>query len=449
MLKLRAVFGLALVAGLVCSGRVWAGEVDDLKAELADMKAKIASMEGRYAPAMVDGSGGGDASSLSSMNKGVGAITIGGDVNVDLIYTHRDDVTSDHDAVDSTQFHTNSANLRFKVAASKDSFLYIKLDLDDAWYDDRLDGDSDQDDLLEECQYVFKNIKGSPFDFIFGKGEVPYGQDKTLGVIQSYNHNHSSFFGDNAYTSEGPEFILNGAEEGSDANNPHLCVGDTAHPGEVDNVFLAQVNYTWRELLRFQFAVFQNADYNGNTYLTRGMYEDKSDDDMLFRSVAARVWFAPTETLTLELSLINMHSDNRNDTDIYGDYTTPDQQAISFGFDYKSKSVPVEVFGEYQHGFNWGYTENYWTDSAQLGMIWGMTGSLDLGIMYEWLGINNENTIGGQDYQKFVVSGQYELKAGMKLILEYGYEYFNADLGGGGDDDRDGHLIAFRTSWSF
>ena len=69
--------------------------------------------------------------------------------------------------------------------------------------------------------------------------------------------------------------------------------------------------------------------------------------------------------------------------------------------------------------------------------------------MYEWLGIQDESTIGDIDYQKFVVSGQYKFSNGIKCILEYGYEYFNADVESGGDDDRTGHMVAFRTVWKF
>jgi len=139
-------------------------------------------------------SASGDAESLTALRK-KGAIRVGGDVNVDLLFKHRDDFSFDDDEVDSTEFHTNSANLRFKIDASPDTYLYIKLDLDDFWANDG--GTINQDDLLEEVRYVWNHVRGSNWGLVFGKGEVPYGQDKTLGIIQSYNHN------DQTYSSKG------------------------------------------------------------------------------------------------------------------------------------------------------------------------------------------------------------------------------------------------------
>lgn len=438
------------VIAIICyAGGVVLASDANLKSELADMQAKMAALESRlYAPT----ANVGDSPSLKSM-KGTGAITIGGNVNVDVLAKFRDDVTSDRDQINSTEFHTNSADLRFKVAASADRYLFIKLDLDDRWYDDRLDNIYDQDDLLEEVRFVWKHIRGSDWGIVFGKGEVPYGQDKTLGIIQSYHHNHSSgtAVNDNAATSEGPIFLLGGTEENQEitANNTFSAVGPIAHPGEVDNVFMGSVNYTWKKIIKLEFTVFQNADTSGQERLTRGMHEDRPDDNLLFQSVAGRVWFLPTETLTLELSFIKMHIDSFGDRELSGDTAVPDQYAVSFGFDYKSKSAPIEIFGEWQTGWNWGYSDNYTVDIAQLGFIWGINESIDLGMMGEWLGIKAEEQGGDWDYTKFVVSGKYKFQNGMYTILEYGYEYMNAELAAGGDDDRQGHLLAFRMGWNF
>ncbi len=467
-----------LAATFIASGLAGASEAD-LKAELADMKAKMAAMESSLAVG-AGGGGGGEASNLQSM-KGKGTITVGGDVAIDIMFRSRDDWTSDHDAIDSTEFHTNSANLRFKIASSPTSYLYIKLDLDDFWNDEGQDQWPDQDDLLEECKFVWKNIRGSNFSLIFGKGEAPYGQDKTIGIIQSYNHDHSSFRGHNVYSSEGPVFLV--AAEGvedqfelgtsdTQVQNPHIFRGNTAHPGEVDNVFLMQVNYTWKNIVQAQLAIFQNNDFKGvtgvslanpatfqahwfpdgvlqNLPMTRAMHEDRPDDNLLFQSIAGRIWFLPNEELTLELSFINMHSDSHGDHDLYTRGES-DQEAISFGFDYKLKHKPIELFGEYQHGFNWNYTKQYYTDSYQLGLIWGLTSNIDMGMMGEYLRIHHEMDNNNKEaYTKFVINGKYKFETGIEAILEYGYEYYNGEVAGGGDDDRTAHVLAFRTAWSF
>lgn len=436
---------VCLLAAAILLGGVASAQTSDMKAEFARMKAKMASMESLLAgPGSV---GGGEAPSLRSLKRKA-SIQIGGDVNVDIIFKHRDDITSDYDHVDSTQFHTNSANLRFKINATQSTYLYIKLDLDDAWDDDRLDGIGDQDDLLEEVKFVWKSVRNSNWGLVFGKGEVPYGQDKTLGIIQSYHHN------DQTYTSEGPVFLVAGTEEafGRDdfsVGNPHSNVGNTSKPGEVDNVFMIQVNYIHEDWLKFEVALFQNNDTLGRGAPTRGMHEDRADDHLLFQSMAARIWLLPSENMTVEISLIRKYVDSFGDLDINSPKPSEESYAFSIGFDYKAKSWPIEVFGELQHAWNWNYTKGYEVDIIQLGLIWGTTKDIDIGFMYEWMEIGDPNVLGNENYQKFVTSIKYTFKSGIYSILEYGYEYFDGAVPGGGDDDRDAHVLAFRTGWIF
>ncbi len=444
------------VAGVTClASRIAADEVSSLKSEMADMKVKMAAMESAL-QAVGGHPGGGEVESLQSLKK-KGAVQIGGDVCVDLIFKHRDDITSDHDRVDSTEFHTNSANLRFKISGGQNQYLLIKLDLDDSWDDDRFDGVADQDDLLEECKFVWEHIRGTNWGMVFGKGEVPYGQDKTLGIIQSYHHN------DQAYSSEGPVLLIAGTEESADVEdsnpgNPHQTVLFPYHPGEVDNVFMVGVNYTWKNMLKFEFAVFQNNDTdpftstgNGQGRITRGMHEDRPDDNMLFQSMAGRIWFLPTEGLTIELSAIRKHFDTLGDRQQFGSKSRSESYAVSVGFDYKARTVPIELFGEYQHGWDWAYFDDYYVQIAQIGFLWNITDAIKGGMMYEWMGHDYEFPgimIKGEDRQKFVVSAQYYCTNDLYFILEYGYEYFNGDLPNA-DDDRDGHLVGFRTGWAF
>ena len=449
-----ALFGVACI---LSSSAHHASEVASLRNELADMKTKMAAMESRLAAPIGTGTGASGFVSLKQESK----VELGGDVNVDLIFKSRDDVPSDHDHVNSTEFHTNSANLRFRITPTNNPnvYLYIKLDLDDQWEDDRLDGVPDQDDMLEECKFVWNSVRGSAWGVVFGKGEVPYGQDQTLGIIQSYHHN------DQTNTSEGPVFIVAGTEEvnfdldggvedGSD-NNPHADVGNINHPGEVDNVFQIGVNYIWKEIVKFEFAVFQNNDTDGNGSPTRGMHEDRSDDTMLFESWATRTWFMPTEHLTFEFSFIKKHIDSFDDkTRVFKNFgrrrSVEDEYAASIGFVYNSPNVPLKVFGEYQHGWDWAYTKNYHTDTAQLGFLWKLTPAINFGMMGEWLRIDDETTSGEDEYYKIVTHLRYNFEYNVYCILEYGYEYMDTDLAGTpADDDRNGHLVGFRTGLTF
>ena len=68
---------------------------------------------------------------------------------------------------------------RRKITADKDTYLFIKLDVDDFY-----NGSGDDDELLEEVYFKWSNVRGSNFDIRFGKGELAYGQDKD--VVRSW-----------------------------------------------------------------------------------------------------------------------------------------------------------------------------------------------------------------------------------------------------------------------
>ena len=81
-----------------------------------------------------------------------------------------------------------------------------------------------------------------------------------------------------------------------------------------------------------------------------------------------------------------------------------------------------------------------------------MTESTKLGMMYEYLVADHEDVgamgINTEQFHKFVISAQHYFSNEMFLMLEYGFEYYNADLAGA-DDDRDASVLAFRTGWAF
>jgi len=414
-----------------------ADDLTGIQEEIADMKSKVAALEGNaMSPA-----GGGDAESLTALRK-KGAIRIGGDVNVDLIVKRRDDGTPNRedDEVDSTEFHTNSANLRFKVEASANAYLYIKLDLDDAWNEN-----ADQDDLVEECKFVWTNIRQSNWGLVFGKGEVPYGQDKTLGAIQSYHHNADRV------DDEGPIILLGATEENGMANNanPYANRGRTMHPGEVDNAVMLGVNDAHKEFFMFELALFQNNDTTGGGRMTRGMHEDRSDDTMFFQSLAARIWAQPVEGLRLQTSFLKMHTDSFGDEDLNGQWAEDDRYAVSFGFDYKFRSLPLGLFGEYQHGWDWSYTDDYDTDTAQLGLTWELTKEIDMWLVGEWLGIDDDHNQAEEDYWKAIVGLRYRFDNGIYCILEYAHEWWDGDFGGAPNLDADADVVVFRSGWAF
>jgi hypothetical protein len=308
-----------------------------------------------------------------------------------LIVKDRDEdplaIKGENDEIQSTEFTTYDADLNIDVAASKDMGLYMILDLDDAWNEA-----TDQDDLLEECYFYWKNIAGSTWQANFGKKEVPFGQDKRVGFFYGYVHGQ--------YTGRTSLFRATEADVNDpEMDNAHDDVGAPAYwAGEVDNVFQVEAIYSYKDLAKLSMAVFQDRTRTGGGAMTRGMHEDRSDDTMFFQSYATKLEVMPVEGLTMELSFLTQHVDSYEDEDIAfrpvgaidGNCADgeEDTHALSFGVDYKFKGLPVEIFGEYVHQWDWAWDDRGDADIFQLGLIWGVTENIDLGIMGDYCNID-------------------------------------------------------------
>ncbi|MHC4872189.1 MAG: hypothetical protein ACYTFY_10125 [Planctomycetota bacterium] len=221
-------------------------------AEIADMQARVATLEAKLmAPA-----GGGDAESLTSLRK-KGAVKIGGNVEIDLIFTRRSDANENSDHIDRTQYALATGDLDIRVDAGTDTYLFIKLDLGDTGVDG---------DLTEEIQFVWENVRGSNWQLMLGKAEVPFGQDKTNLITDGYVN--------------GAPIVVTGGEAASDSVNSNGGGNGDAEEdfhesqaimanwvGEVDNRWGVAATYNYKELGTFELSAFQNLD---------DMHEDRS-----------------------------------------------------------------------------------------------------------------------------------------------------------------------------
>ncbi|MBN2714095.1 MAG: hypothetical protein JXR97_16875 [Planctomycetes bacterium] len=421
---MKSFWRFGAVALLVMAGTLRADD-SSLRQEIDDLRSKVASLESsEMAPAA-----GGDAASLTSMKK-KGSIQIGGNVEMDVQVIHRDEDTAG-DEVDSTVFRTADADLDFKVSASKDAYLYITLDLDDMW-----NQTADQDDLLEECYFMWTNVRGSAFDVRLGKGELAYGLDKDVVITDSYNHGN----GNNSYLGRAFEAV------GTTTANDHGNVGNFINIGEIDNVFMVEGTYRWKNLLKVEAALFQNNDTTGGGRTTRGMHEDRSDDTLFFQSYAVRATLTPIENLKLIASVVNQHNDSAGD-DAVSKEAEEDQYSVSLAFDWNVKKFPLEIFGEYQHGWDYNYNDDICVDVAQIGAIYGITKTIDIIGEVEYMDIdsgdaNNES----EHYIKAVAAGKYSFDNGIYMMVEYCHEWYEAD---DSDRDADADVVSFRTGLSF
>lgn len=342
---------------------------------------------------------------LKSAN-GQATIRIGGEINSDYIVNWRDRKGRQGvETLTDTSWAIHNSNLRFTIDLSPELQAQIKLDLSEKQ-------PYMQNQLLEEAKIIWKNIDGGPFSVIFGKGEAPYGQDRTLGIIQSYHHTEGS------YSPEGPT-ILNGPQEGA-AFDSQYALSPVYHPGEIDRVVMAGLNIDLGDSVRVEFAVFQPNDWS-NPEIGNG---NPVNGDLGVESFSGRVWWkTPVEGLVAEVSGVRQHIRQRGDNGRYGSDAVEDEYAASVGLDWNLTCIPLEVFAEYEHGWDWNYTSGYNTDTLSLGALYNLTDRLRVGALAEWLQIDDRGY--KNNYNKFVFHADYTFKSGLYLITEYGMEYYN------------------------
>lgn len=386
----------------------------DLKAEIADLKAKVASLEtAQMAPAA-----GGDATSITSMRKKA-QITIGGKFEVDLIHVWGDMRENNQADGSHTQFGPDSADLDLKMNASADTFLKVKLDLDDFW-DSSLDGQGD--DLLKEVYFRWNKVRCSNFDIVFGKKSVDYGMNKNVGITDSFQDGDADYLGD--------EYAG--------------TIGSQAFPaGEPSDHLQIEGVYHHKDLLNVYATLFQNED-------SRGMDNRRSEDDVFFKSMALKVEFMPVENLMLQASVINLHQEGAD---------AEDATSTSLGIDWTMNNIPLNLWAEWQHGWDTGYDSRVQVDVLSLGATYGVTENIDLSVLGEWARVKDGSSRDGdgnvinrfrrEDYTQLVFTGTYKFDNGIYMTAEYAKQWFDGDIQGGGSRKRDVDMIGFRTGWKF
>lgn len=277
--------------------------------------------------------------------------------------------------------------------------------------------------LLEEAMVLWHSVYGGPLGLVFGKGEAPFGQDRAWGIMQSYRHR------DAPYSPRGP-VVLTGAWYGQDPYGAASNPAPNRHPGAVDAALLAGVNFTWLDRFRVEYAVFQPDRGDG-------MPEEGTNA----LSHAGRVWWnTPVEGLLVSASGMVQRDWNRSNQAVFGAGATHTQYAAAAGLEWDLPGMPLEVFAEYQRGWNWNYTRHYNTHVVSTGALYTVNDTLRLGAMQEWMRIGDRRT--NYDYKKTVAHGRIDFGNGVSLTLEYGFEWLN-------DGRIHAHVFAMRSGVSF
>ncbi len=280
-------------------------------------------------------------------------ILIGGEIMTDIVY--RDD----HDHGVAKSIEQSRTNLRLIADVHPNIRAFFKLDFSNR---DRFARDQQ---ILDEAMLVASTLGGTGFGLFAGKGTAPYGQDITLGIIQSYHHSANR-----ADTAEGNIYIIEPSGDGfvDPAHKDALLVAPPLRPGQVDRAIMAGVSYEWDERWRFEAAVF-NPD--GAAERLRLMHESNTQYRQNDLSYAARMWWRPIEDLTIEASALAMHSSELGDAAKRLDLTDQarvrkNAWALSLGFDWRL--YDWRVFGEFQQAWNWAFVQDYDVTIGQLGL---------------------------------------------------------------------------------
>lgn len=449
---MRVLFGMISIAA--AAAMLFAGTAQADGAQIADLQSRIASLEAaRMAPA-----GGGDAASLTSLRR-KGAVRIGGEIELDTSFMRRTQQDARRRRFNKSETKSSNANLRVRVDMTSNAYAFMKLDLDDFLFDDGQTKDGT--DLLEEVYFKWSNINGSSWDTQLGKFEMPFGLDKSVGITHNYTHNNgsrNSYLARDFESGQGIDDDATSPNFGNAIPSQHRGVlwhngGRGFGPGEIDNVFGFQATYNHQDLAKLELAVFQNQidlNWNGDRM---GMYRNRSEDNLGFRSGAARLWLMPLEGLTMQLSFSNQHMASKRDRRANIDYASfgrngrRNKSALSFSMEYAMQDLPLELYIEYIRGWNQLYHRDIRTDTIQLGFTWGLTEKIDLNLDGQWFGVDQRQRRRDEDLYRVGLTGTYKTDYGVDFMLEYLHEWYRNDIRGW--DRAKADVVTFRAAYRF
>lgn len=383
--------------------------------------------------------------SLISLRKNA-AVSIGGEFATD--YTHQKSKTSSilptstTPPVDSrvSDLTLRRTNLRLKADVHPNISAFIKLDLSSG-------NDEYDDEIIEEAMLVMSAVGGTGLGFFAGKGRAPYGQDVAMGMLQSYHH------ATNRYTSsEGPIFINEPPFKDPDPAAPPAPpeANPVMRPGQIDRVLTVGASYEWEDRWKVELAAFQpGADAYRDRFKSTGGSGNSADI-----GAAARVWWRPFDDLVLQFSAVAARSSDmarvrlRNDLRL-GARGTGTAYAVSAGFDWKRG--PWQVFGEYQHGWDWNFTRGYDTDTWQVGVARGFGDNWRVAAVAEGLHIDDGGAAEAvrHDYCKLSLNVRYAFASGFFILAEYGHEWARRKQSETLAEKRRGDFFGIRVGMSF
>ena len=317
--------------------------------------------------------------------------------------------------------------------------------------------------IIQQAYIEFMKDGPSGFGFLAGWMKLPFGLwDRPNTFFQSYldapNMNGSHLMGPDGW---------------NDASlMPHAS-------RFVDPAVAVMVNYEFRDILRFDAALFQERGME-QVYSDRNGVRERHSDSLLPRSWQVGMSLQPLEGWELTAHFRNRHSRSRglshwvnsparwdfrrnmattgNPRWDYGreQWTdngtgpefggTTDEQSLVVGLAAEVPNTNLTVRAEYAHGWNQGFNKYIDSDDVNVGLSYRATPRLTFHTQGEWLHVRDRSWMaanGARDRRdnnlyRFLLGGEYELLTGLKLEAGWQYEHWTLDskrggTGGGGE----------------
>lgn len=378
-------------------------------------------------------------------------VRIGGEMRVD--YTYRNGKTESagsETSLNLADLQVKNVNLRLDAGVGPNLRAVFKVDLSN-----QPERFRHGEDILEEALLVMNSLGGSGIGFFAGKGRAPYGQDVSLGILQSYHHvaNHAD-------SPEGRLYIIDPPGDSvPDPDDPGKTLTlPPMRPGQFDRAFLAGFAYERDALWRIELAAFQPGYGEYRQRLENRAATDPREPGVAGGSdigFAGRLWWRPTESLTLEVSGMAAHSGEMGQKNLRRDLAAfPDAQtrknafAVSAGFDWRQGLW--RLFGEYQHAWNWNFSKGYDVDIGQIGAARDFAGSWRVGGMAEAMRIKDTWGRKAVDhYYKLALNVRYAFSSGLFVLAEYGHEWFRRERNDATTERRRGDFFGMRLGFTF
>ncbi len=447
-----------------------AAEID---AALRELDARRYDYDAEYQPPL--------SYTALSINKNA-TVTVGGEVRVNYTHSSSNLPSAPFGKDPLTRGHRGNSKIGDLSLTS--THLYFDVAFGQRWrayFDFNLQGQNQR----RHTRYRYRNLSGKGYE------RIKMNDNLEEAYLEMLKAGHSGLgikvgqfhlpFGLKAK----PDLFMQSYLQSADLSGSYL-LGNNGYDGMMqlphasaclDPVMAAMLSYELRDIIRFEAALFQDADQDSDLRNTWDGRRLKSEQPRSFQ-VGAGIY--PLEDWELSFAFRNRHSRNRGvkawtNSPYRGDFagglasgsrdprwngtqwddsgTGPsfgarrNEQSITAGLAVEIPHTGLSVYGEYAYGWNQGFNKHIRSDDVNLGMAYRVTPRLTLHLQGEWLHVRDgswltaltgggyERDVRNNRLYRFLLGGEYELLSGLTLEAGWQFEYWRYHSSTGNDGD--------------